>query len=447
MPDLVAQDPASEWYGEVPRSITRLAVLGLSLMAFAFGGFGVWAFTAPLAAAVIAQGSFVATGRNKIVQHLEGGIIEAIHVSEGQTVQEGDEMLTLDQTSAEANERELFLRELRLQATSERLLAEYRESAQLVFSPNLTEAGQSDVEVASILDGQQLTFEITRKSLMNDIALLERNIEALKIRERGYSAQLQSLELRSDILDEDLDAKSELLESGLIRKSELNALRRMQAEAEGQLARLEAETDEVRQMILKHSSEIERAHSAYREAALDELGPIAAEYESIREQSRKARNVLNRSVVRAPVAGTVVRLHYHTQSGVIEPGKAIAEILPADAPLIIETQIARTEIDSVVLGQMATVRLTALNRRTTPVLNGEVFYISADALMEDIGGIPQEVYLARVSIDPSELELVPGLIATPGMPVEVMIQTQERTFADYLTKPITDSFSRAFREQ
>jgi HlyD family secretion protein len=423
MTDVISIGNGPDWYDEVPRSIRRHAIVGLTMMAVAFGGFGYWAFTAPLAAAVIAQGSFVATGRNKIVQNLEGGIIKAIYVDEGQKVAEGDRLLSLDQTSAEANERELYLREMRLQATSERLLAEYREADKLLFSKNLLEAAHSDSEVASILDSQQLTFEITQKSLHNDIALLQRNIEALKIRERGYSSQFDSLELRSEILAEDIEDKSALLESGLVRKS-----------------------DEARQMILKHESEIERARSAYREAALDELGPISADLESVREKSREARSILKRSVVRAPVTGTVVRLHYHTTEGVIETGKPIAEILPSDAPLIIEAQVARTEIDSVKAGQHALVRLTALNQRTTPVLNGEVFYISADSLPDESGGVAQDVYLARISISASELERVPGFVPTPGMPVEVMIQTEERTFASYITKPITDSFSRAFRE-
>ena len=447
MTDLVAIDPAHDWYAEVPRSIRKHAILGIALMAAAFGSFGYWSFTAPLAAAVIAQGSFVATGRNKIVQHLEGGIIEEIYVQEGQHVDKGDSILSLDRTAAETGERELYLREMRLQATSERLLAEYREAEKLDFSANLLEAARTDLEIASILDGQQLTFDITRKSLMNDIALLERNIEALRIRADGYTGQLASFALRSDILKEDIEDKGKLLDSGLVRKSELNALRRMQAEADGQLARLQAEADEVQQMILKHQSQIDRARSSYRETALDELGPIAADLESVREKLREARSVLSRSIVRSPVSGTIVRMYYHTPKGVIETGKPIAEILPADAPLIIETQVARTEIDSVIVGQHATVRLTALNRRTTPVLNGEVFYISADSLPEQVSGIPQEVYLARVSVAPEEIKHVRGFVPTPGMPVEVMIQTQERTFADYLTKPITDSFQRAFREQ
>lgn len=434
------------WYAEVPRSINRLIVIGFVLMVVCFGGFGVWSFSAPLAAAVIAQGSFVATGRNKIVQHLEGGIIEEIQVVEGQSVKAGQVMMTLDQTSAEANERELFIRKIRLQAMSERLNAEYGEEQRLEFSQNLI-AASDDVEVLSILDGQKITFDLSRKTLLNDIALLERNMEALRIRSSGFEAQLDSMVRRSEILQEEFDTKQALFQKGLVRKGELNTIRRVQAEAEGQQARLQAEAAEISQMLLKYEEQISRTRAAYREAALDELGVIEADLESVREKARQARSVLDRAVVRAPVTGTVVRLHYHTPGGVIETGEPIAEILPADAPLIIEAQIPRTEIDSVVTGQNATVRLVALNQRTTPVLNGEVFYLSANSLIEDTNGAPQEVYLARISLEPEEIERVRGFIPTPGMPAEIMIQTEERTFAAYIAKPVTDSMSRAFREQ
>ncbi len=449
MNDLVAinNDPKDPtvWYAEVPRSINRLIVIGFVLLVLCFGGFGVWSFRAPLAAAVIAQGSFVATGRNKIVQHLEGGIIEDIKVIEGQSVKQGQVLMTLDQTSAEANERELFIRKIRLQAMTERLQAEYNESDRLEFSQGLL-AATDDVEVMTILDGQRISFDVSRKTLLNDIALLERNMEALKIRSSGFEAQLASMERRSEILQEEYETKQALFEKGLVRKGDLNTIRRVQAEADGQQARLAAETAEINQMLLKYDEQITRTRSAYREAALDELGVIEADLESVREKARQARSVLDRAVVRAPVTGTVVRLHYHTPGGVIETGEPIAEILPADAPLIIEAQIPRTEIDSVVTGQDATVRLVALNQRTTPVLSGEVFYISADALVEDSSGSPQEVYLARISLEPEEIERVRGFIPTPGMPAEIMIQTEERTFAAYIAKPVTDSMSRAFRE-
>lgn len=113
-----------EWYSDVPRSIRVHSIVGLTVLFTSFGGFGFWAATAPLASAVIAQGSFVATGNNKIIQHLEGGIIKEMRVSEGDTVREGDILLTLDPTASRSNERMLQLRRLRLEAVVARLRAE-----------------------------------------------------------------------------------------------------------------------------------------------------------------------------------------------------------------------------------------------------------------------------------------------------------------------------------
>lgn len=439
-------DEREEWFGQVPRSIRKQAIFGVTLMAVALGGFGAWAFKAPLAAAVISQGTFVANGENKIVQHLEGGIIKTIAIKEGDEVAEGQLLVRLDETTAHANERELQLRQYRLEATESRLMAEYAETAKLTFPPHLEDA-RSDFEVASILNSQALSFGVSRRAIEQDLTLLNRNSEALEIRKAGYSKQLSSHHKQVEILTGDYAAKSTLLAKGLTRRTEVTALQRLIIEAEGQIGRLQAEIDEIAQIQRKYETEIAKARSAYRQAALDELQTIQAELESIREKSRKARNFSRRSKVVAPVAGTVVRLHYHTAGGVVESGKPIAEILPAGAPLIIEMQIPRTEIDSVRVGQHAAVQLTALNRRTTPVLDGEVFYVSADAIANRSSGAVRDVYVARVSLDPSEMRRVPGFAPTPGMPAQIMIQTAERTFAQYLAKPIVDSMSRAFREQ
>ena len=447
MTDIIdAEVIEDQWYTAVPRSIRKHVIIGLVFLIVGFGGFGTWAFRAPLAAAVIAQGSFVATGNNKIVQHLEGGIIESLHVSEGDRVQTGDILLRLDETAARANERELFIRQARLEATQARLLAQYNEQERVTY-PELIQEHWNDKEIAPIVDSQELAFRVATAARKNDVSLLERNIDALEIRLRGYEIQLRAHNEQLRILTEEYEDKLKLQDKGLIRKSEINVLQRAKIEAEGQIGRLQAEVDEISQVQRKYESQIEKALSEYRKAALDNLQTVQSELESIREKARTARNVLVRSEVVAPVDGTVVRMHYFTAGGVIETGKPIVEILPTDAPLIVEVLISRTDIDDVVLGQNAVVRLSALNQRTTPVLNGEVIYISADAITDTTTGTAREVYVARVHLPAEELERARGFIPTPGMPAEVMIQTAERTFAQYLAKPITDSMQRAFREQ
>jgi len=446
MGELVVYSEPPEWYDEVPRSITRQVIFGISLLVFAFGGFGLWAFKAPLAAAVISQGSFVATGSNKIVQHLEGGIIKEILVEEGQDVEAGQPLLLLDETSALATERELFLRQVRLEAMEARILAEYSQKDVLAYPLHL-EKLRSDFNIASMLDGQEIVFDAATRQLQNDVNLLQQSINGLKERAQGYEQQLNATKIQLEILIEDSEAKEILLNKGLIRRTEYNTLRRAMAEATGQIGRLESEIKETQALSMRYESQIEQTIDERQAAALDELQVVQSELESIREQTRKAQGILHRAEIVAPVSGTVVRLHYHTAGGVIESGKAILEILPTGEPLIIEVQIPRAEIDVVRKGQEATVRLTALNQRTTPILEGQVYYVSADAILDRANDVPQEIYVARVSVPPRELDRVRGFTPTPGMPAEIMITTQDRTFIQYLMKPVTDSMIRAFREQ
>ena len=446
MSDIVVYSEPMEWYSDVPRSVSKHIFFGLLLFVLTFGGFGVWALKAPLAAAVIAQGSFVATGNNKIVQHLEGGIINEILVAEGDTVVAGQPILMLDETAALATERELFLRQIRLEAMEARILAEYSGVEILTFPPHI-ENLRADFNVASMLDGQTITFDAASRQLRNDIALLEQSIEALTVRSSGYGYQLDATRTQLEILHEDLESKQELLDRGLIRRTEVNALRRAIAEAQGQVGRLTAEINEITEVTKRYEAQIAQTISERQSAALDELQLVQSELESVSEQARRAENILRRSEVLAPVSGTVVTLHYHTAGGVIESGKPIAEILPSGEPLIIEASVPRTEVDVVQQGQMATVRLTGLNARTTPILEGQVFYVSADAILDRRQEMPQEVYIARVSVSPEQLDRVRGFSPTPGMPAEIMIQTEARTFFQYLMKPITDSMNRAFREQ
>lgn len=436
-----------EWFGSVPRSVRGHAIAGVVLLVLSFGGFGWWSLTAPLAAAVISQGSFVATGQNKIVQHLEGGIIEEIYVNEGDQVSAGDVLMRLDRTAALAAERELRFRLWRLEAIEARLIAESQGRPDFVIPPHLEELRAEDPEIAGILDGQELAFSVSQTELNNELRILQRDIEALGIRSAGYQSELSSSRGQFEILSNEYEAQNDLLGQGLARRSEVASVRRAMVEAEGQLGRLQAEIDEIEEVKARYSAQMESAIDAYRQAALEELQATQAEIDAIRERAVAAEDVASRVEITSPVSGTVVRLFYHTAGGVVETGKPIAEILPADAPLIVEALVSRTSIDSVHEGQHAMVRLTALNQRTTPVLDGEVEYLSADSITDESDGTVREVYVARVSLTPEELARVPGFAPTPGMPAEVMIQTETRTFAQYLVRPIVDSMSRAFREE
>lgn len=445
MTDLVLYDQ-SNWYDEVPRRTTRIGTFGIIILLLFFGGFGTWAFRAPLAAAVISPGSFVATGQNKIIQHLEGGIIDALYVEEGDTVTAGQPLVALDQTAPQTKLMELSLRLDRLEALRARLTAEYEERRHIRFPPHLLARGD-DPKIGEILETQRLAFEVSLDKLDNDLRLIEANIDALDLRIIGYEAQDAALASQLSLLQEDYENKEELAARKLIREAELASLSRALLEGIGQSQRLEAEVGESVALIEKYNRQLLQTRQAYRQVALDELQQVEAELDSIREQSLQARDVLARTEIAAPVSGTVVRLHYHTTGGVIEGGKPIMEILPEGAPLIIETLVPSNEIDRVLPGSEATVRLVALNQRTTPMLNGVVDYVSADAIPDKSMGELREVYVTRVSLAPEEIARASQFRPTPGMPAEILIKTEERTFFQYVTKPIADSMQRAFREE
>lgn len=436
----------STLYSAVPRSVRKHLTFGLALMVIALGGFGAWAFRAPLAAAVMAPGSFVATGRNKVVQHLEGGIIREILVREGDIVRQNQTLLRLDETAAQANKRELELRRARLEAINSRLRAEIDWADAPDFPAYLQSRSEKDPAIAAIMSEQMTAFTAARARIEGAIGLLQSNINAGQSRISGYQGQLTSLQTQIGLLREDHGTREQLFTRGLVRRSEVNALARAIADAQGQIERLMSQIAETEEIVRKSEREIEQTRTEHRQTSLDETQSIRAELDSVREQSLKAADVLKRVEILSPVTGVIVRMYYHTAGGVIEAGKPIIEILPQDAPLVIETHVSRADIDDVAVGQRAAVRLTALNQRTTPVLEGELVYISADALATETNGIPQEIYVARIALPASELDRVRGFRPMPGMPAEVLIETAARTFAQYLIKPVQDSLSRAFRE-
>ena len=435
-----------EWYSGVPRSIRMHSIVGLTVLFTSFGGFGFWAATAPLASAVIAQGSFVATGNNKIVQHLEGGIIKEMRVSEGDTVREGDILLTLDPTASRSNERMLQLRRLRLEAVVTRLRAEAQGLREFHLPAIVTkEAGDPDIN--AIIQSQNIVFHSKQIKLEEQLNLIEKNIQSLEYRFAGYTGQKESFERQLSLLTEERDSKARLVKVGYMRKTDLLAIERAIADAMGDIARLNGEINESEAEIAKFRQEAVIAVNSNKQAALDALETAESDLDSVREQMREAAGVLERTTIRSPVSGTVVRSYFHTAGGVITTGKPIMEILPAHVPLILEAQVLRTSIDQLREGEMASVRLTALNRRTTPVLEGKVFYVSADSIEENAGLSVKDVYIVRVAIPDSEIARVHNFHPVPGMPAEVLIQTSERTFFEYISKPITDSMSRAFKER
>ena len=162
------------------------------------------------------------------------------------------------------------------------------------------------------------------------------------------------------------------------------------------------------------------------------------------ERLTVATDVLDRIEIRAPKSGIVQGMRIHTLGGVIRPGDILMEIAPQDDDLVVNAQVLPTDIDNIVIGQRAEVRLTALNARTTPAIYGTVVSISGDRLIDPL--TKNAYFLTRIEISDQERAKLGETKLTAGMPADVLIQTGERTALDYLLKPMTDAFVRGLNE-
>ncbi|WP_349644627.1 MULTISPECIES: HlyD family type I secretion periplasmic adaptor subunit [unclassified Bradyrhizobium] len=437
------------WHASLPRSTRLPTIGGIVIMAATVMGFGVWGNTAPIAGAVVASGVFVATGQNKTIQHLEGGVIKEIMVHEGDIVEPGQTLLELDPTTAQAELRRLFLRSTRLTAMDVRLQAEVREDEAIRFPMELTIAAE-DPEVKAIIGTQVLTFTARRNNLKSDIASIDEGIKALNERIAGSRIQLDGVQRQIKFVEEEVGEKEYLLRSGLVRKPEVLLLQRTQANLEGEVGRIMGDIGDAKERIARSQEQINGVRKTAIKTAVEQLHEVRGELADVNERMLTARGVLGRTTITAPVKGVVVKLRYHTQGGVVEPGKPIMELLPLQEELVIEARVRPQDIDSVKHGQHAMVRLTALSQRVTPMISGDVVYLSADTLADERKSMqvgPTDIYLVRVRLNKTEASAISGFSPTPGMPAEVYIKTAERTFFQYITKPIHDSIARAFRER
>jgi HlyD family secretion protein len=408
---------------------------------------------APLEGAVVASGSFVATGQNKQVQHLEGGIIREMLVNEGDLVEANQPLLRLDDTAVKAKLRSLILRQYRLIAMTARLEAEIHSFDKMELPAALAEQA-SDPEVKPILQGQEAELTARRTTLLAQEEVLRREISGLQETIRGYKSQVDSNHTRLALFDEELKDKSSLLDRQLIKKTEILDLQRAEASLSGELGDLLGRIGDAKDRIARADQEIAQFHSAAIEKAVEELRQTESDLDDVKEQIRASRDVVERTEIRAPVRGIVVKLNRHTPGGVVGPGDVILELLPVNDELVIEARVNPREITHVKEGQDALVRLTALNQRMTPMIEGKVVYVSADTVPDQVArsqvdseASRRDSFVVRVRIDEDDARSkVENFRPTPGMPADLYIKTGQRTFFNYMMRPVADSFSRAFRE-
>lgn len=417
--------------------------LGLGVLALGFGGFLLWATLAPLDEGIPAPGVVAVESSRKRIDHPNGGVIRRILVREGQQVRAGEDLVVLDDTQARSALNATLSQWHSARATLARLAAERDGAAAVAFPRELTEAGGS--EVAELIRTQTNLFRSRRQGIEGELRIIRESV-------RGLEAQLASLaklragrEKQVALFDEQLASFRKLKAQGFVSRNYLLEAERQLAEVQSRqsedlanIAGINAQLSELR--LRGAQREVE-----YRREVETQLTDVQREAATLGEKLAAQRDTVERLAIKAPVAGTVVGLAFHTIGGVIKPGDRILDVVPRGDGLVVEAQVPPRYIDRLHAGLPADVHFDAYSSRIErPVLTGRVEVVSADALTEPRTGA--SYYTLRVAVPGPEARKLGDLKLQPGMQATVMVKTGERPLMVYLLRPLMRRFGMGMGE-
>jgi HlyD family secretion protein len=425
-------------------SLRRHLGLGLGAVVILAGGICGWAGWAEIAGAVVAPGTLVVDSNVKKVQHLTGGIVGELHVHNGDHVEAGALLVRLDETVTRANLAMVIKSLDELAARQARLEAERDDEDQLIFPEGLSARGV-DPAVSRVLAGERRFFELRRSARAGQKAQLRERILQIEENIRGLEEQIVAKSREIELISEELKGVRELWRKNLVQMARVTALERDAARLQGERGSLTSSIAQTKGKVSEIKLQVLQIDQDLRSEVSKELAEIRAKTSELIEKRVAAEDQLKRLDIRAPQDGRVHQLAVHTVGGVVSAGEAIMLVVPDGDMLTVEARIAPHEIDQVGVGQIAVLRFSTFNQRTTPEISGEVDRVSPDTTQDQKTGM--SFYTVRIALTEREIARLGGLKLVPGMPVEAFIRTGERTAISYLIKPISDQLMKAWRER
>ncbi|MFZ2727761.1 MAG: HlyD family type I secretion periplasmic adaptor subunit [Methylococcaceae bacterium] len=420
--------------------------LGYALVLIVFGGFGAWSAFAPLGSAALAPGSVTVEGYRKTVQHLEGGIVKAIHVRDGDTVTKGQILVELEDTSSRAQLETLRGQLYSAFAREARLTAERDGKTTVTFPELLVKSSLHDPRAAEDMRVQEQAFKVRKHARDGEMFIFKEQHQQLLAKIQGIKSQQASRNNLASSLSKDLTDFRAMLKEGYVEKQKVTELERRLSEAQGDEGDFTANIATAQNQISEIALKILQIEKDFQREVVDELSKVQSELSELREKTQWLEDTVERTIIKAPESGMVLGLAVHNLGTVIAPGGHILDLVPQKEALVIEAQVSPMDIDRVHIGQTTQIRFSAFKSAKTPKVEGKLLTLSADRLTDEKNQV--SYYLARVSVDKEglvELEKR-GLILMPGMPAEVLINTGDRTFLEYIVQPLTNIFARSLIE-
>lgn len=425
----------------LPLDDHRPARLGRWLVLAGFGGFLLWAALAPLDKGVAVSGSVVVAGHRQAVQHPTGGVVARLLVHDGEAVSAGQVLLTLDATRPRAERDTLRLQYRDAQAAAVRLAAETEGQAQLRFPPSLP-ADDPDMQASQALH-QQL-FASRREAQRLQQAALREGLAGARAHLAGLeSAQRYRREQRQALLQQ-LQGLRGLAQEGYIPRNRLLENERLLAQLDGELGEAVGAIGHARQQVQELGWRERQQAEEYRRDLHQQQVDNRLRLGELASRLASAEFELAHTEVRAPVAGTLVGLAVFTPGGVIAPGQQLMEVVPRDAPLLVDARAPVELVDRLRPGLPVELLFAAFNQSSTPRVPGELVLVSADRLLDEQTREPY--YQVRIRVSEDGARQLAGLDIRPGMPVQAFVRTGERSLLNYLFKPLADRLHLALSE-
>ena len=424
----------------------RSGRMGMLVLLVGLGGFLLWAALAPLDEGVPTEGVVNIEGSHKVIQHFTGGIVSKILVREGQEVKAGDVLINLDDTSIQARADEISQHYMGLRAQESRLLAEKKGLRNITFHPDVLQ-NQDNPYVRQHMLNQTQLLQARQEALSADISGLNESIQGQRALIEGYEGVLTSYRSQLTLLNEQLGGIRQLVKEGFAPRNQQNELEQKVAQVYGEIANTESNVLRSKKSILELMQRISSRQQTEKKDIDTEMAQVTLAVQSDAERYKPVKQELRRINIVSPASGQVVGLQVHTLGAVIQPGQKIMDIVPIGEPLILDAKIPPHLIDKIHAGQDADVRFSTFSNSPQLLLEGKVKTVSSDLLTENVGGMPSSYYLARVVITDKGMEGLGHRTLQPGMPVQIVIRTGERTLLTYLMHPLVKRISASMKEE
>ena len=443
--------PAAPSLADVPESslgpsseLGHAGRIGLWALGIGFGGFLLWAALAPLDEGVPSQGHVAIDTKRKSVQHLSGGIIKEVLVGEGDQVKEGQLLIKLDDAAAKANFEAIRQRYLGLRAMQGRLLAEQAGQTAITFHPDLV-AAASDPLIKQQMMNQEQLLRSRKAALQADLQSIQESIQGQQGLSAAYDGMMSSRRNQFSLLNEELTNTRSLVKEGYVPRNRQLELERQVSESKTSMAELQGNTIRSRSSVAELRQRAIVRQQEYRKEVETQLADVTREVLSDAGKFIALQDDLTRTEIRSPAAGQVVAMAVQSVGSVIGPGQKVLDVVPANESLLLETRVQPHLIDRVHAGMLVDVRFSSFARSPQLVVQGKLVSVSGDLLTDPQSGAGY--YLARVTVTPEGLKKLGKRQMQPGMPVEVVFRTGERSLLTYLLHPLTKRIAASMNEE